>query len=203
MVTEPSATTKTKSAVAATGIRDAATMSVMNFMIELGKTLQKRDATSPALSEQEIKQRLAQELDEHLAREPINTLLGMPRVNIHLDMPTEILHTVLLGVVKYFWGQTVWLMDKNKTMSMFHSRLSSLNTDSLNAPSLNADYICKYRGSLIGKHFKSLAQLMPFLVYDIVPGQVLDAWNAIGSLVVLLWHTEILDLEVYLVSFSL
>jgi len=94
-------------------------------------------------------------------------------------------------------------MDKNKTMPTFHARLSSVNMDGLNAPSLNADYMCKYRGSLIGKHFKSLAQLMPFLVYNIVPGQVLDAWNAIGTLVILLWHTEILDLEVYLVGSTL
>ncbi|GJJ10219.1 hypothetical protein Clacol_004445 [Clathrus columnatus] len=37
-----------------------------------------------------------------------NPLLEMLGLNVHLDCPTEILHTVLLGVVKYFWGQTVW-----------------------------------------------------------------------------------------------
>ena len=58
----------------------------------------------------------------------------------------------------------------------------------------------RYRGSLIGKHFKSLAQIMPFLIHDLVPRSVLDGWCTIGSLVVLLWHTEIDDKEKYLVS---
>ena len=119
---------------------------------------------------------------------------------MHLDTPTEILHTVLLGVVKYFWGQTVWLLDRSHSMGIFKMRLSSINSDGLNAPCLNAEYICKYKGGLIGKHFKSLAQVMPFLIYDLVPKNILDGWSVIGALVVLLWHTEIDDTEQYLVS---
>ena len=118
---------------------------------------------------------------------------------MHQDTPTEILYTVLLGIVKYFWGQTVWILEKNKGFSKFKVRLASIETSGLNIPTLSADYICAYKGSLIGKHFKSLAQLMPFLVYDLVPKKVLDAWTIIGELVVLIWHTKIKDLEDYLV----
>lgn len=70
----------------------------------------------------------------------------------------------------------------------------------MNAPSLNADYICHYKGSLIGKHFKSLAQVMPFLVHNLIPWTVLNGWSIIRELVVLVWHTTIPDTEVYLVS---
>jgi len=119
-----------------------------------------------------------------------------------MDTPTEILHTVLLGVVKYFWGQTV-LIEKSHTMNVFQTRLASVDANGLNAPSLNADYICQYKGSLIGKHFKSLVQIMPFLIHDLVPKSVLDGWCTIGSLVVLLWHTEIEDTEKYLVCLFL
>ncbi|KAG1800250.1 uncharacterized protein HD556DRAFT_1230638 [Suillus plorans] len=71
--------------------------------------------------------------------------------------------------------------------------------DRLNAPCLNADYICHYKGSLIGKHFKSLAQVMPFLIYDLVLSIVLNAWTMIGELVILVWHMMIVDTEAYLV----
>ncbi len=120
-------------------------------------------------------------------------------VNIHMDTPTEVLHTFLLGVVKYHWLQTVLLIEKAKAMELFKMRLTALSTEGLNAPSMIPDYICQYKGSLIGKHFKSLAQVMPFVVYDLVPSSVLQAWNTIGELVVLLWHTKIENLDVYLV----
>ena len=115
-----------------------------------------------------------------------------------MDTPTEILHTILLGVVKYFWGQTVFLLEKYHMLHIFQSRLDSVETHGLNAPTLNADYVCRYKGSLVGKHFKSLAQVMPFLIYDCVPKNVLDGWTVIGELVVLLWHTEITHTETYL-----
>lgn len=121
-------------------------------------------------------------------------------MNIHQDTPTEVLHTILLGVVKYFWAQTVHLLDKSKSLDLFQLRLDSLDSDALNVSNLNADYICRYKGGLVGKHFKSLAQVMPFLIYDLVPEMVLNGWTAIGKLVVLLWHTEIEDLEQYLVG---
>ncbi|KIO11370.1 hypothetical protein M404DRAFT_69073, partial [Pisolithus tinctorius Marx 270] len=55
---------------------------------------------------------------------------------------------------------------------------------------------------LIGKHFKSLAQVMPYLIYDLVPQHVLDGWTVIGELVVLLWHTAIDDVDEYLATLT-
>jgi hypothetical protein len=124
----------------------------------------------------------------------------MVGISMHLDTPTEILHTILLGVVKYFWGQTMFLLQKAKVLHIFQSQLESVNSDGMNAPSLNANYICHCKGSLIEKHFKSLAQVMPFLVHNLVPWTVLNRWTIIEELVVLVWHTTIPDTEMYLVS---
>ncbi|KAI9434379.1 hypothetical protein H4582DRAFT_1784468, partial [Lactarius indigo] len=119
------------------------------------------------------------------------------------DTPTEILHTVLLGVVKYYWAQTIWyLKNRSKNTTLFQTRLASVDWNGLNAPSTDAEYMCQYHGSLIGKHFKSLAQVMPFVIYGLVHEDVLHAWNIIGTLLVLLWHTEIGDLEHYLASLT-
>ncbi|KAF8868695.1 hypothetical protein BD779DRAFT_1459482 [Infundibulicybe gibba] len=188
------------------GVHDSTTDAIVNCLLEMGKSLRKSSPGQPKLSEATIQQRLAEELERLLGGrtldDAINPLLGMVGVNIHLDTPTEILHTVLLGVVKYFWAQTVFILEKLKSLEIFHTRLSSLNAEGLNTIKLNADYLCQYKGSLIGKHFKSLAQVMPFLIHDLVPQSVLNGWTVIGRLVVLLWHTTIEDREAYLAELS-
>ncbi|KAG1819450.1 hypothetical protein EV424DRAFT_1472622 [Suillus variegatus] len=76
-----------------------------------------------------------------MLNDAMNLLFGMNGINIHLDTPTEILHTVLLGVVKYFGGQSMFILEKAKLLHIFQSCLKSVDKDRLNTPSLNADYI--------------------------------------------------------------
>ncbi|KAI6147785.1 hypothetical protein BKA82DRAFT_140319, partial [Pisolithus tinctorius] len=199
-------TEKVKTAVSQTGTRDAATAAIVDRLLDLGKQLRKRDRGKPAIPEAEVRAQLEREFEVALAgrslEDHINPLLGMAGVDVHKDTPTEILHTILLGIVKYYWGQTVYILDKSHLLNVFQTRLESLNKDGLKTPTLGAEYIVRYKGALIGKHFKSLAQVMPYLIYDIVPRTVLDGWTVIGELVVLLWHTVIEDKEVYLAKLS-
>ncbi|KAI6141214.1 hypothetical protein BKA82DRAFT_4331740 [Pisolithus tinctorius] len=145
------ATEKVKTSLSTTGVHDLLSLGILTMLVEMGKKLHN-----------EVKAALEKELEDLLngknLDDMINPLLGMNGMNIHLDMPTEILHTILLGVIKYFWGQTVYLIKKAKLLDIFQSRLDSINHDALNAPSLNLEYICHYKGGLIGKHFKRLAQ---------------------------------------------
>ncbi|KAJ7755637.1 hypothetical protein DFH07DRAFT_743068, partial [Mycena maculata] len=113
------------------------------------------------------------------------------------DTPAKILHTILLGVVKYYWGQTIWLLEKGKDFALFQTLLNSILADGLNIPKIQADYMCQYKGGLIGKHFKTLSQIMAFAVEGLVPADVLEAWLILGHLTVLLWHTEIDDVKSY------
>ncbi|KAG0692392.1 hypothetical protein DFH29DRAFT_985782 [Suillus ampliporus] len=95
-------------------------------VIELGKKLRKQGAGFQAKPESEIKAILDQQLEDLLKgsalNDTINPLLGVEGFNVHQDTPTEILHTVLLGVVKYFWGQTVFLLEKAKLLDLFQTR---------------------------------------------------------------------------------
>lgn len=50
----------------------------------------------------------------------------------------------------------------------------------LKTPTLGAEYIVRCKGALIGKHFKRLAQVMPYLIYDLTPQTILDGWTVIG-----------------------
>ena len=101
--------------------------------------------------------------------------------------------------MKYYWVQTVWHLEKEKKMVLFQIRLGSVTTAGLNIPSIRAEYICHYKGGLIGKHFKTLAQVMSFLIFDLVPRDVLQAWLVIGRLIVIAWRTDIEDIDAYTV----
>ncbi|EIW79767.1 hypothetical protein CONPUDRAFT_58651 [Coniophora puteana RWD-64-598 SS2] len=205
LAVKPGATSKLSKLLQKTGVRDTATSSILNTIADMGKKLRaKTNNTGAPQSEREIQKKLEDELEELLRgrtiEDTINPLLGMDGVNIHMDTPTEILHTILLGVVKYMWGQTVFILDNKKLLDAFQTRLDSVSVNGLNVADVDAEYMVRHRRSLIGKHFKSLAQVMPFLIYDLVPSDVLDAWTCLGELVVLIWHTEIHDMELYLVS---
>ncbi|KAF9229198.1 hypothetical protein BS17DRAFT_792175 [Gyrodon lividus] len=198
-------TEKVKNAVSKSGICDASSAAIMDHLLDLGKQLRKREAGTPAIPEAEVCAELEHEFEVVLAGwfvdDIINPLLGMAGIDIHQDMPMEVLHTILL--------RTVYILNKAHLLGTFQTPLESINKDELSSPTLGADYIVQFKGSLIGKHFKSLVQVMPYLIYDLVPCTVLEdglgkfqdvteGWTVIGELVVLLWHTQINNVKEYL-----
>lgn len=74
-------TEKVKNAVTETGIRDSATTSIVNTLLDLGKRLRKREPGQTRLTESEVLLKLQNELNDVLADraivDAINPLLGM------------------------------------------------------------------------------------------------------------------------------
>jgi len=102
--------------------------------------------------------------------------------------------------MKYFWGKTVWHVVKDKKLDLLELQLDSISSDSLNIPNIMAKYMCQYRGSLIGKHFKTIVQVLPMVIYNMVPKDLLVVWLIMGRLVVLCRHMEIKDVSQYMAS---
>jgi hypothetical protein len=71
--------------------------------------------------------------------------------------------------------------------------------DGLSVSPLHAAYMMQYRNGLIGKHFKTLMQMMVFHVHNIVNLEQFTLIKTIGSLGALLWILEIEDMDSYLV----
>jgi hypothetical protein len=212
----PGARSKVDNDLALTGVKDGIAQPIIEELVKMGIGLRKVSADNPSPQSSEIDKILAAHLESAKEKGAINALLEMDGmlsfgssslayncaigVDVHQDTPTEILHTVLLGVVKYFWAQSLYIVKKEHKMDTFQTRLRSISSAGLGIPPILADYMCDYSGSLIGKHFKTIAQVMPFAIQDLVPQSVQDVWLLIGRLVVLLWVTEINSLDMYLVS---
>jgi hypothetical protein len=162
---------------------------------------------------------IAEELQEWLKSEPgekMNPLLSIPGMlcsSVYLtthhcisesgldptqDTPVEILHTILLGIVKYVWHiiNTRWSDNDRATFAV---RLQSTDLNGLTVPPLRAGYMIQYRNGLIGKHFKTLMQTMAFHVHGLVTDEEFALIRAVGDLGALLWVHEIDDMDKYLV----
>lgn len=115
------------------------------------------------------------------------------------DTPVEILHTVLLGIVKYVWYNlhSNW---KESQRDLFVVRLQLTELDGLTIPPIRATYMMQYHNGLIGKHFKSLMQTMVFHVHGLVSPEQFSLIKAIGALGAMLWIPEIEKMDDYLVS---
>ena len=50
-------------------------------------------------------------------------------------------HTILLGIVKYYWGQAAFILDQSHSLGTLQVHLDSLAKDGLGDVTLVADYI--------------------------------------------------------------
>jgi hypothetical protein len=126
-----------------------------------------------------------------------------PGLDPHADTPVEILHTILLGFVKYFWRDVVHnqLGTNPPKKELLKTRLNSLDTSGLQlGRQISGTTLVQYAGSLTGRDFRIIAQVAPYVLYDLVPAVCFDAWVSLCDLVPLLWQHTIADIDEYIVS---
>ncbi|KAF8192221.1 hypothetical protein K438DRAFT_1762221 [Mycena galopus ATCC 62051] len=122
------------------------------------------------------------------------SLLGL---DPHQDTPVEILHVILLGFVKYLWRDLVQLQLNNKDAKkeLLATRLSSFDVSGLGISPLAGKTLVKYSGSLTGRDFRAIAQVAPFVVYDLVSEDCFKTWQALSKIIPLIWQPDIEDIE--------
>lgn len=90
---------------------------------------------------------------------------------------------------------------KNKIKrELLETRLSSFDVSGLNISPLSGRTLVQYAGSLVGRDFRAIAQVAPFILYDLVPKECYDTWVALSNLIPLVWQPEIDDIDAHLVS---
>ncbi|PPQ96652.1 hypothetical protein CVT26_010634, partial [Gymnopilus dilepis] len=145
------------------GIKDAYTQFWIEELIQRARKLRKE---TPSRSTQDIQTELFDWVSEHTS-DIYNPFLSLKGFDPALDTPVEILHTILLGVVKYLWHSTHtnWTAHQKNIYAL---RLQSTDQSGLSIHAIRANYIMQYANSLIGRQFKTLAQVNVFHVHDLV-----------------------------------
>lgn len=120
----------------------------------------------------------------------------------HSDTPVEILHTILLGFVKYFWRDVIQNQLKQNELKkeLLKARLSSFDVTGLGIRKLSGHTLVQYAGSLTGRDFRAVAQVAPFILHDLVPKACFDTWVSLSNLIPMVWQPTIPDINEYTVS---
>ncbi|KJA14960.1 hypothetical protein HYPSUDRAFT_149732 [Hypholoma sublateritium FD-334 SS-4] len=176
-----------------TGTKDAYTQFWIDHLIARARLLRKKH---PERTATDIQAELLAWVHENKS-DIYNPFLTLDGFDPAVDTPVEILHTILLGVVKYLWHgtHTPWTTSQKMIYSV---RLQSTERSGLSIYAIRANYIMQYANSLIGRQFKTLAQVNVFHVYDLVDATRFLLTKAVGELAALLWMPEIRNMEEYL-----
>ncbi|KAJ7719076.1 hypothetical protein B0H14DRAFT_3098629 [Mycena olivaceomarginata] len=132
-----------------------------------------------------------------------NPLLDLPGLDPSQDTPVELLHTVLLGVMKYIWHFLNTNQWSDADRHLLAIRLQSTDITGLTIPPLRAGYMIQYRNNLIGKHFKSLMQILVFHAHKICTPEQFRLIQTAGDLGARLWVPEIDNMDQYLAQLKI
>ncbi|KAF8994931.1 hypothetical protein BDZ89DRAFT_1096970 [Hymenopellis radicata] len=178
----------------ATGTKDKITQEWIDVLIAKAKEMQAKD---PKSSPEEIATLLEKWLDEQPG-DKMNPLLDIAGLDPSQDTPVEILHTILLGIVKYVWHLLNTQQWSEADRALFAIRLQSTDIGGLTIPPIRASYMVQYKNNLIGKHFKTLMQTTVFHAHDITTPAQFTLIKAVSQLGALLWVPKIINMTEYL-----
>ncbi|KAJ7808632.1 hypothetical protein B0H14DRAFT_3091039 [Mycena olivaceomarginata] len=121
------------------------------------------------------------------AEELENTQGEVVDFDAHHDTPVEILHVVLLGVVKYWWRDAV-SRQNSKGKEELRARLSSVDVSGLNTPPIRGNTYVQYAGSLVAL----------VVLHGLIPQAHYDGWVSLCRLTPLMFQPAIDHLPTYL-----
>jgi len=86
---------------------------------------------------------------------------------------------------------------------MLITRLSCVDVTGLGISPLIGKMLVQYAGSLTSCDFHAIAQVAPYMLYDLAPTECFQAWLALCHLIPMIRQPEIMDVHSYIVSMNL
>ncbi|KAI8449480.1 hypothetical protein BY996DRAFT_8387722 [Phakopsora pachyrhizi] len=135
-------------------------------------------------------------LHEERTQQLFNPFFELKGFDGHKDTPVEVLHVVLLGILKYLYRDLIGGLSANKKEELI-ARLQSFDTNNLNIQPIKAKYLIQHYSSLVGKDFKVLIQAAPFVFFPLIEESKRKIWTSICHLCSFIFQTHIRDLKKY------
>ncbi|KAJ7204988.1 hypothetical protein GGX14DRAFT_368317 [Mycena pura] len=182
-----------------TGTKDKIAQHWIELALAKFKSIQDQDPGSNVAT---ISPQVQAWLDEQPG-DKMNPLLDITGLDPSQDTPVELLHTVLLGVVKYIWHHMNTARWSDADRQLLAIRLQSTDLSGLSVPPIRGGYMIQYRNNLIGKHFKTLMQVLSFHVHGIGTADEFTLIKSVGDLGARLWIPEIDNMDMHLPQLNL
>ncbi|KAG8712744.1 hypothetical protein FRC09_019504, partial [Ceratobasidium sp. 395] len=178
----------------ATGVKDK----YLEHFIDTMKATYNRALSSKRLTTRQG-QDLLTSLRSQYPERLFNPALYLPGIDVNQDTPVEVLHVVLLGITKYFWCDAVSRLDTHNR-SILIARLNSFDTRGLGISRLDGRTLVQYAKSLTGGNFRTILQVAPAVLYELVDMPIYNMWTALCYLAPLVFQPEIHDVSAYMAA---
>ncbi|KAJ7634017.1 hypothetical protein B0H17DRAFT_1164135 [Mycena rosella] len=173
--------TRVKTMRTATGIKDTFQIVFLEKLFDSYKGKKGKKAKQEALEAQ----------TRSLPKNTTSPVWRIKGLDPHQDTPVEILHVILLGFNQ---------IKNAEQKALLVTRLNSFDVTGLGISPLAGHTLVQYSGSLTGRDFRAIAQVAPFVAYDLVSEDCLATWVALSKLVPLIWQPSIKDIDALLTA---
>ncbi|KNZ48692.1 hypothetical protein VP01_547g1, partial [Puccinia sorghi] len=154
------------------------------------------DRTNPAMK---TKMEL---LDRNSPASLYNPFLNLEGFDGVQDTRVEVLHVVLLGIVKYLARDGISKLKAPENLTLI-GRLQSFNSTSLNIASMMPQYLIQHIKSLVGRHFNIILQAAPFILLEFLSPKRKQIWLALCNLAPLIFQAKIENMDAHLKNLKL
>ncbi|OAV92536.1 hypothetical protein PTTG_07907 [Puccinia triticina 1-1 BBBD Race 1] len=113
------------------------------------------------------------------------------------DTPIEILHVILLGVVKYLWKDFMGQL-KESDHPELEARWHAFNTEGMNGPPIQPQNMIQHYKSLMGKEFRLILQATPFALFPMMNEQQQEIWTSLCQIASMAFQTHINNMEEFI-----
>ncbi|KAI0054859.1 hypothetical protein BV25DRAFT_1766987, partial [Artomyces pyxidatus] len=163
---------------------------------EIKDELRTRPTKEGMTANEEIKAHLSA-LRATMPKNLFNPVLDIPDFDANQDSPVEILHVVLLGVVKYWWRDAVSRISSGDKENL-KARISGLDVTGLGIPQPRGSTLVQYAKSLTGQDFRVILQIAPSVLQGLIPDTHYEAWLTLCRLAPLVYQPRIVNLDEYM-----